>query len=184
MKIRSLLCAVLLAALFATGCGSDSEPESTSGVATTVSGDTTTTPTTPPSDSNDDAGDETEDADPLDTAALGAMCEDFALAMQQAVTASAGANAGNSDIEDSIAYLRAFADASPKEIKADITLVYEGYARIAEALVESGYDPSSGKQPTAAQIAALQGASQALANKDFTDASTRVSAWIAKGCTN
>jgi hypothetical protein len=97
-----------------------------------------------------------------------------------AVPQSLGGDAGG--LEDSISQLEAFASAAPEEIREDLQTVYEGYASVARALEESGFDPASGEAPGPEAIAALQAAASELDAQDFRDAVDRVNAWFESEC--
>jgi len=97
-----------------------------------------------------------------------------------AVPQSLGGDAAS--LEDSISQLEAFASAAPEEIREDLQTVYEGYASVARALQESGFDPSSGQAPPPEVLAALQAAAAELDAQDFRDAVDRVNAWFESEC--
>ena len=101
-------------------------------------------------------------------------------AAASAVPASLGGDAAS--LEDSISQLEAFASAAPEEIREDLQAVYEGYASVARALEESGFDPTSGEAPPPEALAALQAAASELDAQDFRDAVDRVNAWFESEC--
>ena len=112
-----------------------------------------------------------------------AECAQVVAAMSAAAAAVPAAMSGSAgDLDQSLAQLQAFAEAAPEEIRADLTLVYEGYGAFVAAMQGAGYDPSSGEAPSAEMIAAMEAASQKLNDPDFTAASERVSAWFATNC--
>jgi predicted small secreted protein len=97
-----------------------------------------------------------------------------------AVPQSMSGDAGG--LESSIDQLEAFASAAPEEIREDLSTIYEGYARVAGAMADSGYDPASGAPPDAQTIAALQAAAQTLDTADFRAASDRVNGYFEREC--
>jgi hypothetical protein len=109
-----------------------------------------------------------------------AQCAEVAAAMSEAAQSMPDVFTGNTaDLDQSLEQLRAFAEAAPEEIRADLQTVVEGYAKIVEALQQAGYDPASGQAPPPEVVAALTQASQELDSQEFKDASDRVSAYFA-----
>lgn len=97
-------------------------------------------------------------------------------AVSQAMSGEAG------DLSTSLAQLKAFAEAAPEEIRADLMLVYQGYGEFMAATQDAGYDPSSGQPPPPEAAAAMQAATLKLQEADFKAASDRVQAWFASNC--
>ena len=110
-----------------------------------------------------------------------ARCAEIAQAMA-AAAAAAVPQATDGDLGSSVEQLEAFAAAAPEEIRDDMQMVAEGYALIAEALEEAGYDPTSGQPPTAEQAAALTAVAEQLDSEEFQAAADRVSAYFEAGC--
>jgi hypothetical protein len=109
-----------------------------------------------------------------------AQCAEIAAAMGEAAQSMPDVFTGNTaDLDQSLEQLRAFADAAPEEIRADLQTVVEGYAKIIEALQQSGYDPASGQAPPPEVVAALTQASQELDSQEFQAAVNRVNAYFA-----
>ena len=112
-----------------------------------------------------------------------AECAQVVAAMSAAAAAVPAAMSGGAgDLSQSLDQLQAFAEAAPEEIRADLTLVYEGYGAFVAAMQDAGYDPSSGQPPSAEVIAAMEQASQQLSDPEFTAASDRVGAWFSTNC--
>jgi hypothetical protein len=109
-----------------------------------------------------------------------AQCAEVAAAMSEAAQSMPDVFTGNTaDLDQSLEQLRAFAAAAPEEIRADLQTVVEGYAKIVEALQQSGFDPASGQAPPPEVVAALTQASQELDSQEFKDAADRVNAYFA-----
>jgi len=112
-----------------------------------------------------------------------AECAQVVAAMSAAAAAVPQAMSGEAgDLSTSLDQLKAFAEAAPEEIRADLLLVYQGYGDFMGAMQDAGYDPSSGQPPSAEVIAAMQAASVKLQSADFVAASGRVSAWFKSNC--
>jgi hypothetical protein len=112
-----------------------------------------------------------------------AQCADVAAAMAAAAQGIPAAFSGTeTDLEDSVQQLQAFASAAPEEIRADLETIYAGYSEVAEALSSSDWDPASGQAPPPEVIAQLTQLSQDLDSADFQAAVERVNAYFAGGC--
>src|SRR5204862_7553812 len=81
------------------------------------------------------------------------------------------------NLDQSVDDLKAFANAAPRDIRADLQTVAEGYDAYAKVLVDAHFDPSSGKPPSQEVINKLQEESQKLNQAEFRDAATRVNTW-------
>ncbi len=109
-----------------------------------------------------------------------AQCAEVAAAMAAAASALPAAFSGSTgDLDTSLEQMRAFAEAAPDEIQADMQTIVEGYAKIAEALQAAGFDPTSGEAPPPEVIAQLTQVSQELDSQEFTSAVGRVNAFFA-----
>jgi hypothetical protein len=112
-----------------------------------------------------------------------AQCAEVAAAMAAAAQGLPAAFSGSAtDLDTSVEQLQAFASAAPEEIRADLQTIYEGYARVAEALSSSDWDPASGQAPPPEVIAQLQELSQELDSSEFQAAVERVNAYFEGGC--
>jgi len=136
---------------------------------------------------DDDGGDGSDGGGDGGDGAVGAFGSGECLEATQAMAAAAAAipqslGGDAASLEDSISQLEAFASAAPEEIREDLQTVYEGYASVARALQESGFDPSSGQAPPPEVLAALQAAAAELDAQDFRDAVDRVNAWFESEC--
>jgi len=94
------------------------------------------------------------------------------------------ASTGNAstDLENETRQLQALADAAPEEIKDDFQAVASAFADFTQALATSGYDPGSGKPPTALQIAALAAAAKVFDTGKLKAAAQHLSAWAQSNC--
>jgi hypothetical protein len=112
-----------------------------------------------------------------------ARCAEVVQAMAAAAAAIPQSMSGDaSGLEGSISQLEAFASAAPEEIRDDLRTIYEGYASVARAMADSGFDPASGEVPDAQTLAALQAAAAALDTSDFQAAADRVNAYFEQEC--
>ena len=112
-----------------------------------------------------------------------AECLEATQAMAAAASAVPQSFSGDAaGLEDSVAQLQAFAEAAPDEIREDLVTIYEGYASVAQAFADSGFDPTSGEAPPPEVITALQTAAAELDAQDFREAIDRVSAWVDSEC--
>ena len=110
-------------------------------------------------------------------------CAAAARALASAATAIPQAISGQSkNLDQSVDDLKAFANAAPRDIRADLQTVAEGYAAYAKVLVDAHFDPSSGKPPSQEVINKLQEESQKLNQAEFRDAATRVNTWFQTQC--
>ena len=136
-------------------------------------------------------GDSTDAASPAASAAGSvpggsidaAQCAQVVTAMSAAAAAVPAAMSGGAgDLNTSLDQLKAFAEAAPEEIRADLMTVYEGYGEFMAAMQDAGYDPSSGQAPPPEVIAAMTQASQKFQDPEFKAASDRVQAWFTSNC--
>ena len=74
------------------------------------------------------------------------------------------------------------ADAAPSDVKSDFKTFADAYSTLVKAYSSSGYDATSGKAPTAAQIAKLTAAAQTLSAPKVQAALRHLSAWGRKNC--
>ena len=95
----------------------------------------------------------------------------------QALTGSVGA-----DFAQQTETLEQFASEAPDEIAADLQVIADGYAAVAQALEGSVFDPASGQVPPPEVLAELEAASQALSTPEFQAALQKVSTWFATEC--
>jgi hypothetical protein len=139
-------------------------------------------------DDNGDGGDggasTGSDGGGIDGGVIGAgECADAVAAMAAAAQAIPAAMSGGSvDLETSIAQLQAFAENAPEEIRDELQIIYAAYGEFAQAMADSGYDPSSGQPPSADAIAALTQASEAINTPEVLAASNTVNAYFEGGC--
>jgi hypothetical protein len=167
--LRRILGILVLASLLLAACGGgDDEGGSTEPAGGTSNG------TTAGSGETGGSGDGAVGA--IDAA----QCAEVAAAMAAAASALPAAFSGStSDLDTSLAQMRAFAEAAPDEIKADMQTIVEGYAKIAEALQAADFDPTSGQAPPPEVIAQLTQVSEELDSEEFTSAVDRVNAYFA-----
>lgn len=162
MKVSRFVAVVLVGAFVLAACGGGDETDTASPAA---------------------AGDGGGGAGGVGGAFDAAQCAQVVAAMSAAAAAVPQAMSGEAgDLSTSLAQLQAFAEAAPEEIRADLMLIYQGYAGFMSAMQDAGYDPSSGQPPSAEVITAMQAASAKFQDPEFTAASDRVQAWFAENC--
>ncbi len=91
-----------------------------------------------------------------------------------------GTPSGNS--KQYAAFLHAFADRAPKEIRPDFQTLANAYGKLADAL--GNYNASSGQQPSPAQLLKLMKAVQDMDQQKLDRAGLNISAWAKKNCTH
>jgi hypothetical protein len=180
MRASRFIALLSVAALSLSACGGDDDDDTGASepAAEEDGGDAT--------DDGDDASDSVDEDDVED--ALDAFTSDECAEAYAAMIAAASAvpeslsGQGDDDLETSLDQLNAFADAAPEEIRDDLRTVYEGYARVVEALQDAGFDPESGEIPDADALAELQAIGEELDNAEFQEAAENVSTWFEEEC--
>lgn len=171
MRWMGLLAVVGSLALVAAGCGGS---DGGNAVAT---GETVTEETT----TAEETGETTTDTDVSGTG-LSEDCQKLG-ELSNALSQAGGSSGDSSNgLADTAAALSAFAAQAPEAIRDDYRTLAEAYVKFAEATKD--IDVSSGQTPSAADIAKLTEASQALAASDVTAASAHISAWTLENCTS
>lgn len=79
--------------------------------------------------------------------------------------------------------LKALADVAPSDIKADLQTIATAFATFVQKAKDSGYDFSSGKTPSVAQIAALSSAAMVFNSQDLAQAERHLRTWEQQNCT-
>jgi predicted small secreted protein len=171
--LRRIMALLVLGSLLLAACGGDDggSDEADGGGATTGGdvGEVT----------GGDGGDGDGDVGIFDAG----RCAEVVAAMASAANAIPAAMSGSAaDLEQSVEAMQAFAAEAPEEIREDFQLLAEAYARIGQALADSGYDPASGQPPSAEAMAALQEAGAELNTEEFQAASERISAYFEAEC--
>ena len=101
-----------------------------------------------------------------------------------ALAASAGAAFSPSagDIDKNVEAFQKYADSGPKDIRAELRVVADAYSAYVKAIVDSGWNPSSGKPPTQEQAAALSAAGDKISEADVKSAGDKISAYFETHC--
>jgi hypothetical protein len=168
MRFRLAPILLVALALLVAGCGGSDDSaapaEETTAAQTNASEPTTTTS-------------ETEDASTSFASAENCtQLANLSAAMSQAITASA-----ENDLDAQAKLFQEFADQSPEEIRSDFQVIAKAFSTYLEAYAKIDLEP--GATPTPAQIAELTRVAQAFSQADVQQASTNISAWVAKNCT-
>ncbi len=174
--LRRIVVVFALSSLLLAACSSGDDGGGATGGTTggtTASGETASGETASGATATGATG---GDVGSIDTA----QCAEVAAAMSQAANAMPDAFSGNTaDLDQSLEQLRAFAEAAPEEIRADVQTIVEGYSKIVEAMQSAGYDPASGQAPPPEVIAALTELGQELNGQEFQAAVQRVNEYFA-----
>jgi hypothetical protein len=174
MRRVTILLVVAAFALAVVGCGgSDEAGSDTETVAVT---DTTTDETT----TEETETDGTDTAETTDASGDFSDCAGLTDATQKLGQALSAASSDEGSLEASSELYQQFADEAPEEIRADVQILADAYAKYVDALKD--VDLSSG---TPSPDDALK-LSQALASIDQTDvaaASQRITTWASANCT-
>jgi len=175
MRTSRIVLALALGALVlaAAGCGgggkSASSTTTTTETTTTAAQSSTTTTTTASS------GSTTTGAN-VSGIASASNCRELADLSAKLGQAFGGTPSGDS--KKYAAFLKAYADRAPAEIRPDFQTLADAYGKIAGALGD--YTP--GQQPSAAELAKLMKAVQGLDQAKITQAGQNISAWVQKNC--
>lgn len=114
------------------------------------------------------------------------VCQGAAESMADAVSGVAD-SLSESDIDDFgdvVAGLGGFVDAAPEEIRADVRVLFDGYAAYLEVWLENGIDTLIGDEPDEAAQQAVTDASDDLSSPEFEAARDRVGDWLQDHCTD
>lgn len=168
--LRLLLFLLATAALVLTGCGGDDDGADADAAADTE---------TESEDDRDEVDDSSEDVDDIAGMSEGCM---QAFAAFSEMAGSAGFAGGSTDPEESLEQFQAFAQVAREEIRDDLELLGDAYARFAAVMVETGFDPQSGEAPDEETMAALTEAMEPLSSDEVRAASERVSAYFSSEC--
>lgn len=169
-RMRRLLLFLLgTAALVLTGCGGDDDDGADAAAGTETGSE----------DDRDEADDSSEDVDDIAGMSEGCM---QAFAAFSEMAGSAGFAGGSTDPDESLEQFQAFAQVAPEEIRDDLELLGDAYARFVAVMVETGFDPRSGQAPDEETMAALTEAMEPLSSDEVRAASERVSAYFSSEC--
>jgi predicted small secreted protein len=87
---------------------------------------------------------------------------------------------GGTDIQKTAKFLQDFANQAPSDIRADFKAIADAYSKIADAL--KGVDLTKQQDPQT--LAKLQKLATEIDQAKLTKASSNISAWVQKNCTN
>ena len=110
-------------------------------------------------------------------------CVTASTALVKAAAAASQIMAGTaSDLATTQAALKSFAAKAPKEIRGDLNVVADAYAKLVAGLKKLKYDPASGKAPAGTDLTALTALGSQLRTAKVTAASTRLQTWFMAHC--
>ena len=169
--MRVLMIALVLAfALVGAGCGGDDEEGA---------GDTTTVEVVT-DETTDDTTDGSTDPDVDIGDFVSGECQELVEASQALSAAFAAAGSGTENLDETSALFEEFAESAPEEIRADIAVLADAYAKYAEAFAD--IDIQAGETPDAETLAAIQQALSSIDQAEVTAASQRLSTWTTENC--
>lgn len=187
MRFQAIAIALaLVLTVAAAGCGSKKSASTTGGSGST----TTTTSVTTSSGGNGGSTTSTMSTTTTTTSSSGGAlsfastknCAQLASIGQkfsQAMTAANGT--GKASLTEVATIYKAFASAAPSEIRSDFETIAVAFSNYATELQKAGY--TTGKVPTASQMAAIVQASKTFSSAKLVAAEHHLSAWGAKNCT-
>lgn len=117
-------------------------------------------------------------ASAADFAGFDGGCQAAVAAMASVAAGAGAALTGGSDLEDSLATFKEFADKAPEEIKDEMNTLADAYGEFVAVLADSDYDPASGEDPPSEVMAALE----SIATEDVSAAGDKVSAYFEDNC--
>lgn len=137
----------------------------------------------PPGASASPDAEDTDDAAAAAGDLLRGECGDAYAAFIGSMSAIGAARGGSpEEVEELASSLEAWADDAPREIRDDVRVVSAAVASFYRVLQESGYDPSSGKEPTASQAAAFAEAAESVDRSAVEEASESIGAYFEEHC--
>ncbi|HSF62622.1 MAG TPA: hypothetical protein VLA69_13065 [Gaiellaceae bacterium] len=169
MRWLSVFVALVALSVAAVGCGGSDESASGD---TTVT-DTTVTETTTDETTTDETTDGTGDLS-------GVFADEDCLALVAAAASFGQALAGVSGTPEQTNAFEELADKVPDEIKADVQVLAEAYAKYAAEIRDVGL--GAGQTPSAEQLQQLQAALASFDEQGVSEASERLSTWAQANC--
>jgi hypothetical protein len=172
---------LLVAAVFVVaiaGCGGDDEAASDTD--TTALTETTTDET-----ATDETATEETTTEETDTGDLGDFASGECLELAQAgqaLGAALGATGTGDDLSAQSEAFQDFVDKAPEEIRADVQILADAFAKYADALGDIDIEP--GETPSQEQALKLAQALGSLDQAEVTAASERVTAWTTENCSS
>ena len=171
--MRWLSVVVLVVALAATGFGCGGSNDSS------ASGDTTVTETTTEETTSEETtSEETTTGETTDLS--GVFADEDCLALVAAAASFSQALAGASGTSDETNAFEELANKVPDEIKADVQVLAEAYAKYGAEIKDIGLE--AGQTPSAEQLQKLQAALASFDQQGVSEASVRLSAWAQTNC--
>lgn len=169
LKIMRSLFAMTLLVLSFTACGDDDDDNAGAG-----------------KDESDASVDVDVDVDldaDVNLDGVDQACKDGVESMADASESVLGAfGDGIDDVDSLIDKLDEFVAAAPKEIRADVKVVFDGYAEFLKVYGEAGIDFTSGDPPDEDAMQAISDAGEKLSTPEFEEASDNVTSWFTEHC--
>jgi hypothetical protein len=168
----SVFVVVVVLSVAAVGCGGSDESASgdtTATETTTTTEETTTEETTTDGTTTDGTGD-----------LSGVFADEDCLALVAAAASFSQAFAGATGTTEQTNAFQELVDKVPDEIKADVQVLAEAYAKYAAEIKDIGLE--AGQTPSAAQLQQLQAAVASFDEQGVSEASERLSTWAQTNC--
>jgi ABC-type glycerol-3-phosphate transport system substrate-binding protein len=166
----SIFAAVVALSVVAVGCGGSDEA---------ASGDTTVTETTTDETTTEETTtDETTTDGTPDLS--GVFADEDCLALVAAAASFSQAFTGTSATSDETNAFEELAAKVPDEIRADVQVLAEAYAKYAAEINDIGIE--AGQTPSAEQLQQLQAALASFDQQGVSEASQRLSTWAQTNC--
>ena len=166
MRWLGIFAAVVAMSIVAVGCGGGDE---------SASGDTTATET-----STEETTTEETTTDGTTTDLSGVFADEDCLALVAAAASFSQAFTGTSASSDETNAFEELAAKVPDEIKADVQVLAEAYAKYAAEIKDVGIE--AGQTPSAEQLQQLQAALASFDQQGVSEASQRLSTWAQTNC--
>lgn len=176
--MRWLSVVVLVVALAATGFGCGGSNDSSASGDTTVTETTTEETTSEETTSEETTTEETTTGETTDLS--GVFADEDCLALVAAAASFSQALAGASGTSDGTNAFEELANKVPDEIKADVQVLAEAYAKYGAEIKDIGLE--AGQTPSAEQLQKLQAALASFDQQGVSEASVRLSAWAQTNC--
>ncbi len=176
-KYLATLIVVMFAAIALGACGGGSKNDSADSASSDTKAASSDTTKAGSSDNGDDSS--SGDSSDVDLSKCKAISTEFAKAAGEASAAFSG---NSDDLDNNLEKLDDAVKAAPSEIRDDLKTVISAYRDYVKALKDSGYDPSSGKAPTADQLQKLQDLTTKFDDADFKEASDNLTKYFNEKC--
>jgi hypothetical protein len=180
MRAAATLLVLAACAFGAAACGGGDEASDTGAATTTETTTTETEATTTDTDTTTGTDTTTDtDTDASPSFASG-ECRELVDAAADLSQSLGGTGTDTANLQDSQQVFQEFVDRAPDEIRADLQVLADAFAKYADAL--EGVDLKAGEAPDAATLQKLQAAVASIDQAEVQAASERVDTWARENC--